>query len=113
MSTGEEASKAVGGFIDVMKSQPLSLALVVMNCVLLYVLWSIYGSGQLSQQKQMELIFSAQEKVQEVLTAKPHQRGSGIALGDGHEISGGGELGDRSNSCGRHGAQRSPSAPGN
>lgn len=35
----EEAGKAVGSFIDSLKSQPLSLALVVMNVVLLAYLF--------------------------------------------------------------------------
>jgi len=36
-----EGGKAVNTFLDSMKSQPLSLALVVMNCALLaYLFWS-------------------------------------------------------------------------
>lgn len=37
----EEAGKAVGGFMEVMKSQPLALALVVMNLSLLIIFWLI------------------------------------------------------------------------
>lgn len=37
----EEAAKTVGSFMDVMKTQPLSLALVVMNLALLGIFWAI------------------------------------------------------------------------
>jgi hypothetical protein len=37
MGVEEEASKAVGGFMSALKDQPLSLALVVMNIALLFL----------------------------------------------------------------------------
>lgn len=64
----EETGKAVGGFIDVMKTQPLSLALVVMNAALLYVLWSIYSGADAARKEEMTLIFGAQEKMQVLLS---------------------------------------------
>jgi hypothetical protein len=64
----EEAGKAVGGFIDSMKSQPLALALVVMNiCLLAFVFYSNarYSEGRkfafeqiINQQKEMAQLLS-------------------------------------------------------
>lgn len=63
MDTTEEAGKAVSGFMDVMKSQPLSLALVVMNLALLGMLWSISSKGD----SQLQTVLAHQDKVQELL----------------------------------------------
>lgn len=64
MSTVELADKSIGGFFDVMRSQPLSLALVVMNLALLGMLWSISSKSD----TQLQMIFTHQDKVQTLLS---------------------------------------------
>jgi|KBSMisStandDraft_5_1062788.scaffolds.fasta_scaffold10733_11 hypothetical protein len=55
-----EAGKAVGGFFDVMRSQPLALALVVMNFALLaYIFWT--------GRNAMEHIYKANSETQQLL----------------------------------------------
>ena len=56
----EEASKAVGGFFDIMRTQPLALALVVMNFALLaYIFWT--GGNA------MEQVYKANAESQKLL----------------------------------------------
>jgi hypothetical protein len=48
MNAITETGKAVGGFFDIMRTQPLALALVVMNFALLaYIFWT--GGNTLEQ----------------------------------------------------------------
>jgi hypothetical protein len=49
----EEVSKQVGGFMDIMRSQPLSLALVLMNVGLIVFLF--YSQSQTLTQRQHAL----------------------------------------------------------
>ena len=46
----EEVSKQVGGFMEIMKLQPLSLALVVMN--LLLIVFLFYSNSQVLTQRK-------------------------------------------------------------
>ncbi len=67
MGATEEAGKAVGSFVDVMRSQPLSLALVVMNIGLMLLMYMLWTAAEDHRNKQMELIFSSQREVQLLL----------------------------------------------
>ncbi len=67
MGATEEASKAVGGFMDAMKSQPLSLALVIMNIGLMLLMYLLWTSAEEYRNKQMDLIFGSQKETQELL----------------------------------------------
>jgi hypothetical protein len=49
----EEVSKQVGGFMEIMKMQPLSLALVVMNFALVAFLF--YSNSQILEQRKSAL----------------------------------------------------------
>ncbi len=68
MGTTEEAAKAAGSFMEIMKSQPLSLALVIMNLFLLGLLWSVYRSADEARAAEMALIFKAQSDMQMLLS---------------------------------------------
>jgi len=63
----EEVGKQVGGFMDIMRTQPLSLALVVMNfLVVAYLFYS--GAQQLSQRKEMaEMIVQWSKETDKIL----------------------------------------------
>jgi hypothetical protein len=64
----EEVGKAAHTFMDVMREQPLSLALVVMNLLLLGFLW-YSNSVQLSQRKDtVELIVKWQQDSDRLLS---------------------------------------------
>ena len=50
----DEAGKAASGFMDAMKSQPLALALVVMNVALLALFYTIIRSAEARQVRIVE-----------------------------------------------------------
>lgn len=63
----EEVAKQVGGFMDIMRSQPLSLALVVMNVlVVAYLFYS--GAQQLEQRATaMQMIVEWSKETDKIL----------------------------------------------
>jgi hypothetical protein len=65
----EEVGKQVTGFMQVMREQPLSLALVVMNFLIVaYLFYS--GAQQLSQRKEMaEMIVTWSKETDKVLAS--------------------------------------------
>jgi hypothetical protein len=74
MSNGgpvQEAGKAVGGFIDALKSQPVVLGLIVVIFVLIGLLF--YLSYQSSQFRRLELqtIFESQREISKLLANCP------------------------------------------
>ncbi len=68
MGATEEATKAVGSFMDSMKSQPLSLALVILNVALMFLLYQVYTKADSAREAQMQLIFAAQKDMQVLLS---------------------------------------------
>src|SRR5262245_30261933 len=64
-----EGGKAVSGIVDSLKTQPLSLALVIMNLALLGMLYYIAEKSSTSRQHSLDLIYHQQEKVQEMFIA--------------------------------------------
>jgi hypothetical protein len=63
----EEAAKAVGGFMSVMGQQPLALALVVMNLVLLGFLFYNGSSVNTTRQATVEQILKSQLETDKML----------------------------------------------
>jgi hypothetical protein len=53
----------VGGVIDAMKSQPLSLALVIMNVALLVLMYFIVVRNADLREKEFHLVFQNQERM--------------------------------------------------
>jgi hypothetical protein len=68
MGAIEEGGKAVSGMIEAFKSQPLSLALVLMNLALLALLYYVAITAAATRQREVDLIYKSQEKVQDLLT---------------------------------------------
>jgi hypothetical protein len=64
----EEAGKAVGGFIEALKAQPLSLALVVMNIVLLGYLFYTETRFTEGRKFAFEKIIGQQQHMAEMLS---------------------------------------------
>ena len=63
----QEGGKAVNSFIDSLKAQPLSLALVVMNLALLALLYYVAERTSEVRKHDVELIYKQQEQVQALL----------------------------------------------
>ena len=54
MPPGEQMQKVATGFFDAMKSQPMALALAVMNIALLVILWYVASSAHDTQIRNMD-----------------------------------------------------------
>jgi hypothetical protein len=63
----EEAGKAVGSFMDSMKAQPLSLALVVMNVCLLGMFYLILEKVSEARAREFLAIQNEQKEVRDLL----------------------------------------------
>lgn len=85
MGTVEEAGKAASGFIDALKGQPLSLALVVMNVAMLAMLFYWASSVQAARLEAIRMVLDVEKQVHEILSkcVVPSQRSdSGKQLSD-------------------------------
>jgi cob(I)alamin adenosyltransferase len=67
MGTVEEGSKAIGGVIESLKAQPLSLALVVMNLALLALFFYIAQKTSETRKREMDAVYAEQKEVREML----------------------------------------------
>lgn len=63
-----EVGKAAGTFMDALKSQPLSLALVAMNLALLTYMFYWATAVQSARQESIKLILDVQKQVNELLS---------------------------------------------
>lgn len=63
----EEVGKAAGVFMTVMKDQPLSLALVVMNVLLLGLFFFVIQTATKTRHEEMDRIFVAQSETNKML----------------------------------------------
>jgi hypothetical protein len=61
MSLPQEAGKVAAGFVDAMKAQPLSLALVVMNIALLAILYYGLSVSVATRQREFDAIMNNQQ----------------------------------------------------
>lgn len=64
---GEEVGKATNVFMQIMKDQPLSLALVIMNVMLLGLFFYVIQTATGVRNIEMERIFAAQDKTNQLL----------------------------------------------
>ncbi len=64
---GEEVGKASGIFMGIMKDQPLSLALVVMNVLLLAIFFYVIQTATKTRHEEMDRIFTAQAETNKLL----------------------------------------------
>lgn len=63
----DEAGKAVGTFMEIMKAQPLSLALVAMNLALLGFFFFLTGKLADQRRHEMDAMHQEQKEVRELL----------------------------------------------
>lgn len=64
---GDEVGKATGIFMGIMKDQPLSLALVVMNVLLLAIFFYVIQTATKTRHEEMDRIFTAQAETNKLL----------------------------------------------
>src|SRR4051794_10574470 len=67
MGVTEEGGKVVTSFMDSLKSQPLSLALVVMNLALLGFFYTILTAVAAQRDKEVGLLYADHKEVRELL----------------------------------------------
>jgi hypothetical protein len=63
----EEVGKAAGGFIDALKREPLSLALVLMNLALLGFFWLILNAVAQQREREVNLLYEDKKEVRELI----------------------------------------------
>lgn len=63
----EEAGKVAGTFMDIMKSQPLSLALVIMNICLLLFFYFILTAVAAQREREIGLLYGDNKEVRALL----------------------------------------------
>jgi hypothetical protein len=64
----EEVGKAAGGVIDAMKSQPLALALVIMNCALLGLFFYVTSTIAKQREREVALMYADQKEIRELVS---------------------------------------------
>lgn len=69
----EEVGKSTNFFMKIMKDQPLSLALVVMNVLLLMLFFYVIQTATDVRNKELERVFTAQAETNKLLfNCVPH-----------------------------------------
>lgn len=63
----EESAKLAGGFMDALKREPLSLALVVMNLSLLGFFWLILNAVAAQREREINLLYEDKKEVRELI----------------------------------------------
>jgi hypothetical protein len=64
----EEVGKVAGGVIDAMKSQPLALALVIMNCALLGLFFYVTSTIAKQREREVALMYADQKEIRELVS---------------------------------------------
>ena len=67
MGAAEEGGKAISGIIESLKSQPLTLSLVIMNLALLAIFYVIAVKSSETRQREFGLIFENQKQMMETI----------------------------------------------
>jgi hypothetical protein len=63
----EEGAKLAGGFMDALKREPLSLALVAMNLSLLGFFWLILNAVAAQREREVNLLYEDKKEVRELI----------------------------------------------
>ena len=64
----EEGAKVAGSVVDALRREPLSLALVVMNVILLAFFFYIARQAVLTREREVKMIYENQKSMAEMLT---------------------------------------------
>ena len=63
----EEGAKLAGGFMDALKREPLSLALVVMNLAMLLFFYFLLTTVASQREREIQLLYTDKKEVRELL----------------------------------------------
>ena len=63
----EEAGKTARSIVDVFRTEPLSLALILINLTLLWIFWYVIKTATEVRHDEMDRVFAAQAKTNELL----------------------------------------------
>lgn len=76
----EESAKLAGGFMDALKREPLSLALVVMNLALLLFFYVVLTAVASQREREIGLLYADKKDVRELLAkcVVPHASLGGL-----------------------------------
>jgi hypothetical protein len=67
MGALEESGKVAGSFIDALKREPLSLALVVMNLAMLAFFYFLLTTVAAQREREINLLYADKKEVRELL----------------------------------------------
>jgi hypothetical protein len=67
MGVTEEAGKVTESFIDALKKEPLSLALVLMNLALLMFFWVLLSTVAAQREREVNLLYADHKEVRDLL----------------------------------------------
>jgi hypothetical protein len=76
----QEGGKAVAGVVDALKSQPLTLALVIINVGLLLLMWRVLEAVHDMRQNDTKMLYEQQQKTQEMLSRCDRDRRSSLQI---------------------------------
>ena len=68
MSMSEQGGKVATGFIEALKQEPLSLALVVMNICLLVFFYVLLTTVSKQREREIGLLYADKKEVREMLS---------------------------------------------
>jgi len=63
----DEAGKVAVGFIESMKSQPLALAMIVLNAAFLFFFWMILSRADEHGREREQALYAAQKELRDAL----------------------------------------------
>jgi hypothetical protein len=63
----EEAGKVAGGVIEALKTQPLALALVIMNCALLGLFFYVTSTISKQREREVTMLYADHKEVRDLL----------------------------------------------
>jgi hypothetical protein len=66
----EEGGKIASGFMEVMRGQPMALALVVMNLALIAIFWMILSVVAEQRRREVQLFYDEARNVREMLSSE-------------------------------------------
>jgi hypothetical protein len=64
----EEVGKVAGGIVESLKSQPLALALVIMNCALLGLFFFVTSTIAKQREREITMLYAEHKEVRELLS---------------------------------------------
>lgn len=68
MGAVEEGAKVASGVVDALKSQPLSLVMLIINVALVALLWRVAEGVKETREREVALLYDNQKHIAEILS---------------------------------------------